>query len=178
MKKYDENKIKSICLGGILAALSIVFGKLLAFNIGELFRISLENLPIILGGMFLGPIFGAAVGMVADLVGCLIVGYTINPLITLGAVAVGFVSGLVTKVFRGGKMMGNFLAVLLAHIIGSVLIKSAGLSWFYGTDYLTLLGYRCINYSLIIALEYTIIYVLMKNKGVIAIISKLGGGAK
>lgn len=178
MKKYDENKIKRICLGGILAALSIVFGKLLAFNIGELFRISLENLPIILGGMFLGPIFGAAVGMVADLVGCLIVGYTINPLITLGAVTIGFVSGLVTKFFPRDEKGGAILAVLLAHIIGSVLIKSAGLSWFYGTDYLTLLGYRCINYSLIIALEYTIVYVLMKNKGVIAIISKLGGGAK
>ena len=178
MKKYDKNRIRRICLGGILAALSIVFGKLLAFNIGELFRISLENLPIILGGIFLGPIFGAAVGMVADLVGCLIVGYTINPFITLGAMAVGLVSGLVAKALPREKKSSAFIAVSLAHLIGSVLIKSAGLSWFYGTDYLTLLGYRCINYGVIIAIEYTIIYILTKNKGVFTILERLGGGEK
>ena len=178
MKKYDKNRIRRICLGGILAALSIVFGKLLAFNIGELFRISLENLPIILGGIFLGPLFGAVVGMVADLVGCLIVGYTINPFITLGAMAVGLVSGLVVKALPREKKSSAFIAVLLAHLIGSVFIKSAGLSWFYGTDYLTLLGYRCINYALIVTIEYTIIYILTKNKGVSTMLERFGGGEK
>ena len=76
------------------------------------------------------------------------------------------------------KRSSRFLAVLLAHLIGSVLIKSAGLSWFYGTDYSTLLGYRCINYSVIIALEYTIIYILTKNKSVFATLERLGGGEK
>lgn len=178
MKKYDKNRIRRICLGGILAALSIVFGKLLAFNIGELFRISLENLPIILGGIFLGPIFGAIVGMVADLVGCLIVGYTINPFITVGAMAVGLVAGITVRVLPKEERSSAFLAVLLSHLIGSVLIKSAGLSWFYGTDYLTLIGYRCINYAVIVALEYTIIYIMTKNKGVLAILERLGGREK
>lgn len=175
MKKYDKNRIKRICLGGILAALSIVFGKLLAFNIGELFRISLENLPIILGGIFLGPIYGMIVGMVADLVGCLIVGYTVNPLITLGAMAVGLVSGLVAKILPRDKRGRAFLSVFLAHLIGSVLIKSAGLAWFYGTDYLTLLGYRCINYAAIVAIECTIIYILIKNSSISAMLERLGG---
>lgn len=175
MNKYDKNRIRRICLGGILAALSIVFGKLLAFNIGELFRISLENLPIILGGIFLGPIFGAAVGMVADLVGCIIVGYTINPLITLGAMAVGFTAGIVSRAWSKNEKNGKFFAVLIAHIIGSVLIKSAGLSWFYGTDYLTLLLYRALNYSVIVALEYTIIYILTKNKGISTILEGMRG---
>lgn len=175
MKKYDKNRIKRICLGGILAALSIVFGKLLAFNIGELFRISLENLPIILGGIFLGPIYGMIVGMVADLVGCLIVGYTVNPLITLGAMAVGLVSGVVAKMLHGEKRIRAFLSVFLSHLIGSVLIKSAGLSWFYGTDYLTLLGYRCINYAAIVAIEYTIIYILIKNSSISVMLERLGG---
>ena len=178
MKKYDRKSLRRICLGGILAALSIVFGKLLAFNVGETFRVSLENLPIILAGITLGPVFGAAVGMVADLVGCLIVGYTVNPFITLGAMAVGFVSGLAVKVFSKDRRVGNFLAVLLAHVVGSILIKTAGLSWFYGTDYLTLLVYRCINYALIVAVEYTIIYILMKNKGVMSILGSLGGDEK
>ena len=175
MKKYDKNRIKRICLGGILAALSIVFGKLLAFNIGELFRISLENLPIILGGIFLGPIFGAVVGMVADLVGCLMVGYTINPVITLGAVAIGSISGIVSRLTKNistGKRV--FLSVLSAHIFGSVIIKSIGLSWFYGTDFWALIPYRVLNYALIVALEYTIIYILMKNKGILSSVRSLG----
>ena len=161
-----------------MAALSIVFGKYLAFNIGETFRVSLENLPIIMTSITLGPLWGAAVGLVADLVGCLMVGYTVNPLITLGAVSVGLVSGMVYRLMPRAWTWRKFAAVLSAHIVGSVLIKTAGLSLFYGTDYLTLVLYRVINYSLIIAMEYIIIYILTKNRGVVAILESLGGGEK
>ena len=56
-----------------------------------------------------------------------------------------------------------------------MLIKSAGLAWLYDTDYLTLLGYRCINYAAIVAIEYTIIYILIKNSSVSAMLERLGG---
>ena len=171
--KYNLRKIV-IC--GIFAALSIILGKLLAFNIGELFRISFENLPIIFVGIALGPLWGMAVGAVADLLGCLIVGYAINPIITLGAVLIGAVSGIVSKLTRSLKIWARvFLSVFSAHLFGSVIIKSIGLSLFYGTDFWTLIPYRALNYALIIALEYIIVYILMKNKEISARIKSIGG---
>lgn len=174
MQKNRRN-LRRLCLGGLLVAFSIVFGKLLAFNVGELFRISFENLPIILAGITLGPLFGALVGAVADIVGCLIVGYTINPVITLGAIVIGAVSGITAKVYSGDGRTKAFLTVSLAHVLGSIIIKSAGLAWFYGADYFTLLISRCANYGLIIAMEYTIIYILMKNKSINEMLTRLGG---
>ena len=171
----NRQYLRRLCLGGLLVALSIVFGKLLAFNIGELFRISFENLPIVLAGIALGPLWGALVGAVADLVGCLIVGYTVNPFITLGAIAIGAVSGVVFKLWSTNTQAKVFLTVAMSHICGSILIKTAGLSWFYGTDFFMLLFSRCANYALIIALEYTIIYILIKNKSIREILSRLGG---
>ena len=171
----SRNNLKKIVISGIFSALSIILGKLLAFNIGELFRISLENLPIIFVGIALGPLWGMAVGAVADLVGCLIVGYTINPIITLGAVFIGAVAGVVSKLTRHIKLWGRvFLSVFSAHLLGSVIIKSIGLSLFYGTDLWTLIPYRALNYALITAIEYIIVYILLQNTEINARIRSIG----
>lgn len=164
-------------MAAIFSAMSIILGKFLAFNIGDLFRVSLENLPIIFMGIAFGPLWGAVVGAVADLLGCFAVGYAVNPIITLGAMAVGAVAGICSKITRDRRGWGDILfSVTMAHAAGSILIKTAGLSWFYGTDYLALLPYRALNYSVIIAVEYTIIYILMRNQEISGQIKKLGGG--
>ena len=76
--------VRVLTIMAMLAALSIIFGKVLAFTAGP-FRVSFENLPILMAGMFLGAPAGFLVGIIADIIGCLIVGYSINPIITLGA---------------------------------------------------------------------------------------------
>ncbi len=178
MQKFKNQNLRRICLGGLLAALSIVFGKLLAFNIGETFRVSLENLPIILAGITLGPLYGAMIGLVADLVGCLMVGYAINPLVTLGAMAIGFVSGFLFRLVKGQGRGRIAIAITTAHIVGSLLIKTTGLAAFYGMDYFSLFFYRLINYLPIAALESIIVYILTKNKEIGKILSKFGGEGK
>lgn len=178
MQKFKNQKLRRICLGGLLAALSIVFGKLLAFNIGETFRVSLENLPIILSGITLGPLYGALIGLVADLVGCLMVGYAVNPLVTLGAMAVGFMSGFVFRLIKGEGRGRVALSVFAAHLCGSLLIKTAGLSAFYGMDYFSLFFYRLINYLPIAVVESIIVCILAKNRGINETLSKFGGEEK
>ena len=62
-----------IC-AALLAALSIVLGKFLQIPnpFQDFIRISFENTPIIMAGMFFGPFVGAVTGAVADLLGCVI----------------------------------------------------------------------------------------------------------
>ncbi len=157
-----------------MSALSIILGKFLAFNIGEVIRISFENLPIIFAGIAFGPLVGIAVGAIADLVGCLVVGYTINPLITLGAVTIGFISGSVSRLMKSSPLpLRVAVCESLSHAVGSVLIKTLGIAVFYGTDFLAVLPYRTITYALIAVLESIIIYILIKNKGISEAIRKI-----
>ena len=88
------NSLKITVALAMLAAISIICGKYLAIPGGEVMRFSLESMPIILSGMAFGPVAGIAVGAVADLVGCFMVGYTVNPLVTLGAASIGAISGI------------------------------------------------------------------------------------
>ena len=161
----------------LLAAISIICGKYLAFNVGEFIRFSFENLPIIFAGMTFGPIVGALVGAVADLVGCLLVGYAINPVITVAAALIGMISGLYYFVPERGGRLWHFMkisaTVSCAHFIGSVIVKSIGLSAFYQMPLHVLMAWRALNYLIVGALEGFILYHLMKNKMLIREISKI-----
>lgn len=162
----------------MLAAISIVCGKYLAINAGEVLRFSLENTPIILAGMAFGPAAGAIVGAVADLVGCVMVGYTINPVVTLGAAAVGVVSGLMPLLLKGKDLKKRSLTaicVLAAHLIGSVLIKTPGLSAYYSMPFGILLLWRVLNYLIVGTLDGVVVHALLKNKGVRMQINEITG---
>ncbi len=161
----------------LLASVSIICGKYLAFNVGEFIRFSFENLPIIFAGMTFGPIVGALVGAVADLIGCLLVGYAINPIITLAAALIGMISGIYYFLPEGGGRLWYFLkisaTVSCAHLIGSVIVKSIGLSAFYQMPLYLLMAWRCLNYLIVGVLEGFILYHLMKNKLLISEIGKI-----
>ena len=155
-----------------LSAMSIILGKYLQIPnpFQQLIRISFENLPILFAGITMGPIIGALVGIVADLVGCLMVGYSINPLITAGAAAVGIVSGLVGYLWiRRPLWLRVGLSVLLAHLTGSVLIKSFGLAaWFlssWGMGMMELILWRLLTYTLVGTAEAVILGLLLSNRG-------------
>ena len=162
MKKKLTAKFLSTC--AILAAFSIVFGKYLAINVTENFRFSLENLPLLLAGLYLGPAAGAVVGAVADLVGCLLVGYAINPFITLGAITVGFVSGFAGKRFHKKSPLCLLISIAFAHVFGSVIIKTLGLSIYYGSPFLPTLAWRSVIYLCTGAVEFIILFLLSKNQ--------------
>ncbi len=131
MSRWERGVMK-LTMAGILVALSIVLGKVLSVTVGA-FRVSLENLPVILAGIWLGPIVGMAVGVVADLLGSILVGFAINPLITVGAGIIGFVAGLVFHFPSGAKLDKKLaLSVAMAHLLGSVIMKSIGLGVYYG----------------------------------------------
>ena len=101
MKSTQKKGLKNVYVlvyAAMLAAMGVVIGifckNFLNFGNG-LFRITLENFPVIIAGIAFGPVVGACVGAVADIIGCILYGYAINPLITAGAALVGLISGLV-----------------------------------------------------------------------------------
>ena len=156
--------LRILLLMSLFIALSIVFGKFLAFNVGEMIRISFENLPILFAGITLGPLAGAAVAVVADLLGCILVGYAINPIITVGAAIIGLLSGLVAQLTKKFPLpLRLTLSVLIAHLIGSVGVKTAGLAAFYGVSYPVLLLWRTLNYLIVGTAEGVLLFLLLKS---------------
>ena len=152
----------------LLVAISIICGKYLAIRGGEVLRFSFENLPILLAGILFGPLAGAAVGIVADLIGCLLVGYAINPIITLGAALIGLVAGLLWKLFvRFETLSLNFRLVIVgcfSHFVGSVIVKTFGLAAFYSFPIEVLFLWRLLNYAIIGAIECILLCLLFRNQ--------------
>jgi len=157
--------LRIMTISALLCAMSIILGKYLAIRGGEVLRFSFENLPILLAGMMFGPLVGAAVGVVADLVGCLLVGYAINPIVTLGAALIGITSGLTyfltQKLPLGVRVT---VSVTAAHLLGSVLVKTLGLAAFYAMPIGVLLLWRLLNYAIVGALEVFLCAVILKNR--------------
>lgn len=163
--------IRGMCFAAILAAMSLILGKFMQIPhpFQEFIRISFENLPIVLAGIVLGPVAGALVGTVADLIGCLLYGYTINILITLGGASVGFVAGFMANyIVKRPLVLQVILSEAAAHAVGSVLIKSAGLAaWYlskYELGYFEFVAWRLLNYSIVAAAECVILYLLLRNR--------------
>ena len=160
--------LRVMVVAALLAALSIVLGKYLAINLSETVRISFENLSIILAGLLFGPIIGGATGAVADLVGCLLVGYAINPIITAGAVLIGVISGAVGRAVaaHGAEQLGTwriYLPVCAAHIVGSMIVKTVGMMVYYGTP-AAIFCVRVPLYFAIALLEGYLLMLLFRSK--------------
>ena len=175
--------LRVLVAAAVLAAMSLILGKFLQIPnpVSNLFRISFENLPLIIAGVCFGPWVGGMVGAVADLVGCLLYGYVINPVITMGAVAVGIASGVVSHyIIKRPQWLSIAAATLAAHLIGSVGIKSLGLAAWYLNDHnmglRELMMWRLVLYCVIGIAEFVLIKLLLGSRAVARQIQKMKEG--
>ena len=161
-----KSALKRLVLGAMLAAMSVVIGMFcktfLNFG-GGLWRVTFENLPIILAGIFLGPLTGGMVGAVSDLASYLLSPqiYPPNLIVTFGACMVGITSGLMAKFAvrqRGTQQIA--LSAAVAHVIGSMIIKPIGLFQFYQWAVLV----RIPLYLVIAPLEILLLCLLWRQK--------------
>lgn len=175
--------LRVLVAAALLAAMSLILGKFLQIPtpVSDLFRISFENLPVILAGVCFGPWVGGMVGAVADLVGCLLYGYAINPVITLGAASVGLASGIFSHyLIKRPRWLSLAAATAAAHLIGSVGIKSLGLAaWYLSSKNMglrELMMWRLALYCVIGVAEFVLIKLLLSSRPVVRQIQKMKEG--
>ena len=122
----SKNSVRTLTMLALLVAMSIVFSRVLSISTGFV-RFNLGSLPVLLAALLFGPGAGFAVGAVADMIGGVLAGYAINPLITLGAGAIGLVAGLAWQKLPGLRTgLRLQISVLLGHFVGSMVITLAG----------------------------------------------------
>ena len=159
---------KMITTAAMMTAISVLIGifckNYMNFGVPPgLFRVTFENLPIIMSGILYGPIIGGAVGVLTDLISYLLSSqaYPPNLIVTLGAAASGIIAGVVAKyLIRKKGRMQIIVAGALSHLVASMIIKSVGLFQFYG--WLVLV--RIPLYLCIAPVEIIVICTLLKRK--------------
>ncbi len=159
----------------MLTAMSIVMGMFCKtfFNLGPGLRITFEGLPIVLAGIFLGPISGAFVGLAGDLISYFLSPQILHPdlIVTMGAMSLGLVSGLIAKfIVKKRGYLQIITSGLGGHLIGSVIIKTAGLFVHY--KWIVLLRIP-LYLLLIVPLEILLLCLLYKNKSFRKLLEKL-----
>ena len=165
MNKNTSKSIKALTTAAMLTAMSVIVGILcknfLNFG-GGLFRITFENLPIILTGILYGPIVGGAVGAATDLISYFLSAqiYPPNLIVTLGATMVGVAAGVISKFFIKKRGYAQIIVSgSVAHIVGSMIIKPIGLFQFYQWSVL----FRIPLYLVIAPIEIVILCLLYRN---------------
>jgi ECF transporter S component (folate family) len=164
--REQRSNLRTLTLCALLVAMSIVFSRVLTISTGFV-RFNLGGLPVVLAGVLLGPGAGFAAGAVADILGGLLAGYAINPLITLGAAVVGLVPGLVWRyAARIGLEDQNLrlgAGILLGHLLGSMILNSLALHIFYNYAW-SVLAVRVPNYLVLSAVEFVLVRILLENR--------------
>ena len=171
----SKNSVRTLTMLALLVAMSIVFSRVLSISTGFV-RFNLGSLPVLLAALMFGPGAGFAVGAVADMIGGVLAGYAINPLITLGAGAIGLVAGLAWQKLPGlrtGLRTGLRLqiSVLLGHFVGSMVITSLALRIFYGYPWATL-AVRIPNALILAAVNTVLLRILLENRTLMKMVKK------
>ena len=166
--------LRSLTVAAMLTAISVIIGifckNFLNFGNG-LFRVTFENLPVILSGLLFGPLAGGFVGVASDLISYLLSNqvYPPNLIVTAGACVIGVVSGLLFRLPIKNINLRIIGSALAAHFAGSVVIKSIGLYQFYGIAVL----WRIPIYFVIATLEILLLCILFKRRSFSNLIGKI-----
>jgi ECF transporter S component (folate family) len=137
VKKFSS---KTIVFAGVLIAMHIIFARFISIPVGQILRISISGVPLVLSGLWLGPVTGGICGLIGDLIGCAINGYAPNPFITIATVLVGLIPGLFCKFMVGDKpgvkrFLRFLLVIAITRFLSSQLLTTFGLSVMYGMPF-------------------------------------------
>ena len=166
---HSKLSVRTLTMLALLTAMSIIFARVLTVSTGFL-RFNLGALPTHLAAVWFGPAGGFAVGAVADLIGGTLSGYSINPLITLGAGSVGLVSGLLFQKLSSLRLgLRLQISILAGHLVGSVVINSLALHIFYEYQW-PVLAARIPNAIVLSAVNTVLVRILLENKALAAMI--------
>lgn len=172
-------KAMDLAVMGLLVALNIIASRYLKIEIGTMIRINFSSSFIMLSGIWLGPIGGAIVGLVSDLLGCMIGGYAINILYTLMPVMIGVICGFCEPIFRKAKR--NLAGVLIygalifaITLVASVFYGTWALSVYYGYPFMLNFWARLGQGVISTVMNTAVVYLLYRSQVTTILYSQTG----
>lgn len=158
-------KTKKLILSALLIALSIVLTRFMSFYVpiggSTTVRAGIGHVPILLAGLFLGPVAGAFVGGISDILGVVIFDpYPPFPGFTLSAICLGLISGLCMKFSKKRPLSFKhiLLIVFIAEIPASMFINTISAAILYGISFSYLFPIRAVS-----TIVFSIVYSILVN---------------
>ena len=163
MKKQVFNT-KSLVAASLLSAVSIILSRFCVIYFTDSLRLSFGNIPILITGFLFGPVAGALVGAVTDILGsALFSGFGWYPPLTVTPVLIGLIAGLFRPlVMKNRRFLPILGSTLTANGLGTILWSTFALSRLYGTPFLSLAAVRVPFYIAVAVLEAGAIFGLFK----------------
>jgi ECF transporter S component (folate family) len=161
---------RTITITGFLIALSILLTRVASIRLAiggvEGIRIGFGGLPIILGGILFGPLYGGIIGAFSD-----ILGYIINPIgaymphFTLTSALTGIIPALILKINQKNELnifkLG--IAVTVGQVITSLILVPYFIHTIFGIPWVVLMPARIIATPINIVIYINIINILIKR---------------
>lgn len=149
MERNNKTTIetRTLVFMALLVAMQIILSKVISIDLGFA-RIMISSLPTILAGLWFGPLAGGLCGMAADILGCLLKGYAVNPLITLSTMTWGIIPALMQPLMKGAKlqkMLYLCLSIVCCAVLGTLVLTTSGLVLMNGYDLRAILPGRLIQ---------------------------------
>jgi len=120
---------RNLAMMAALTAMQIILARFLSIQATDMLRISFESIPIILAGLWLGPVSGALVALISDFLGMMLFGNgAYFPPIVLGPLMVAVLCGLSSRYFIKGNPADDrniwklVVTVVVASIINNFII--------------------------------------------------------
>lgn len=156
-------KTRVLCTAAILAALFVVLYSI-KLNLAPELRITFTFIPLALAGWLLGPVPAMLVGLIGDVIGCII--FPAGPYFP-GFTLTKIVSGLIYGVFlyRTGSRKHTLYvsgAVIFTNILANVVMNSLWLSMLYGKAWSVYAASHLVKNILASPIEIIILLILIK----------------
>lgn len=173
-KSKNSAKIatRRMVFSALMVAMSLVIGIVCKayLTLTPIFRITFENMPIILLGVMFGPMYSVMAAVGADVISALSAGYAPTPLITVGAACIGLIAGVLPRLIRGKGYASVLAVVSVSHFIGSVLVKTYALCDLYSLEFFPAFWLRLPLYIAISCAEAYLIYIIAKNRQISSLV--------
>ena len=135
---------------GLLVAMHIVLVRLVVIDLGS-YRITIGSVCTILAGLWFGPVAGGVSGLISDVLGCILKGYAINPLITVAAILRGVIPALMRPLMTGSKVKKTgmlWLSVVVTSILATLVFTTAGLVLLLGYNFYAIMPGRIVQWAI------------------------------
>ena len=130
-----KNTLKKGIILSLMTALMVILSRFVSIPFSDNLRISLECIPVILSGLWFGPVAGLVVGALGDIIGSILFPFGVYffPL-TIGPMLLGLVCGLGSGILHirdTGNPVHIALIIIVAELINSFLYGTLALTWYY-----------------------------------------------
>lgn len=160
MQKNNKITTQKLVLMALLIAMYVVLNRFFSIATWDV-KIGFSFLPVIIGAILLGPIYGGMVGGVGDFIGAMLFPFgPYFPGYTATAFLMGWWYGVVLK--KEQKTMQILLAVIPAEIVCSLILNTLWTSIVYGSSYVGLFSTRMLQFALMSIVKVVSIVLVAK----------------